>query len=83
MFSLLVIVPVNSPGVFRAEVMRLSTRTLTLRLPWVSMVGVKMAMPVWTGRPSLRECLKTCQKRDGWANLSDDQITTNLPNRPE
>lgn len=31
----------------------------------------------------LRECLKTCQNRSGWANLLDDQITTNLPNRPE
>jgi DNA-binding NarL/FixJ family response regulator len=34
-------------------------------------------------RSLVRERLKTCQNRRGWANLSDDQITTNLPNRPE
>ena len=37
---------------------------------------------VWASQ-SLRECLKTCQNRNGWANLLDAQITTNLPNRPE
>ena len=34
------------------------------------------------GSQTLRECLKTCQNRNGWANLLDDQITTNLPNPP-
>ena len=28
----------------------------------------------------LRECLKTCKKEKSWANLWDDQISTNLPN---
>lgn len=31
----------------------------------------------------LRECLKTSENRRGWANLWDDQISTNLPNRLE
>jgi hypothetical protein len=53
MLALLFTLPVKAPGTFSAERMRLSTRTLTLRLPWASMVGRKMAMPVWTERPSL------------------------------
>lgn len=32
---------------------------------------------------SLRECLKTSKNGEGQANLSDDQIQTNLPDRPE
>jgi dipeptidase E len=32
---------------------------------------------------ALRERLKTCQNGSEWANLWDDQISTNLPNRPE
>jgi len=43
----------------------------------------------WRGYPFfhpakfVRECLKTSKKEGSRANLQDDQIRTNLPDRPE
>src|SRR6266498_173154 len=58
MLALLLTLPVKAPGTFSAPVMRLSTRTFTLRLPRASMVGRKIATPVCTDRPSLSKPIR-------------------------
>jgi hypothetical protein len=46
-------------------------------------VRLEIALALRSYDLPLRECLKTGKNRRSRANLQDDQIRTNLPDRPE